>query len=176
MIREVEATVRRVDWLGEEVGWPNELNDRSLADAHIRARGIVHERLLDNFDTKSAMEALLSVIGEANAYLRDSTIKPSVPLLRAIATYVTRMLKVFGVADGADDFGFGSGGGGDAGEDTSESSAVGGAMKEGRSEEERPWMDTFTPSVNEHGRRARVQNGGDRECTRSEGEGPSPSA
>jgi cysteinyl-tRNA synthetase len=43
--------------------------------------------------------------------LRLPQVRPSVLLLRAIATYVTQILKVFGVIDGEDDFGFGSGGG-----------------------------------------------------------------
>ncbi|KAL7535807.1 hypothetical protein ACHAWF_005277 [Thalassiosira exigua] len=107
--REVEALVRG-DYLAEEVGWRMGDADRKLADAYLSARQAVHVSLLDNFDTKSAMSALIRVINEANAYLRAPDVRPSTPLLRAIATYVTQILKVFGVVDGADEFGFGSGG------------------------------------------------------------------
>lgn len=108
--REVEALVRD-DYLAQEVGWRMADNDHKLADAYLEARQSVHESLLDNFNTKDAMTALLKVINEANTYLRLPNVRPSVLLLRAIATYVTQILKVFGVIDGEDDFGFGSGGG-----------------------------------------------------------------
>jgi cysteinyl-tRNA synthetase len=108
--REVEALVRD-DYLAQEVGWRMADNDHKLADAYLAARQSVHESLLDNFNTKDAMAALLKVINEANTYLRLPQVRPSVLLLRAIATYVTQILKVFGVIDGEDDFGFGSGGG-----------------------------------------------------------------
>ena len=109
--REVEALVR-TDYLNEEVGWRMGDADHKLSDAYLAARQTVNESLLDNFNTKDAMSALLKVINEANAYLRTPNAKPSTLLLRAIATYVSHMLKIFGVVSGADDFGFGSGGDG----------------------------------------------------------------
>ena len=109
--REVEALVRN-DYLNEEVGWRMDDADHKLAEAYLAARQTVHESLLDNFNTKDAMVALLKIINEANAYLRTPNIKPSTLTLRAIATYVSQILKVFGVVSGADDFGFGSGGDG----------------------------------------------------------------
>ena len=109
--REVEALVRD-DYLTEEVGWRMGDADHKLSDAYLAARQSVHESLLDNFNTKDAMLALLKVIGEANGYLRTPGVKPSMLLFRSIATYVTEILKVFGVINGSDDFGFGSGGDG----------------------------------------------------------------
>mmetsp|Transcript_21159 Transcript_21159/g.38307 ORF Transcript_21159/g.38307 Transcript_21159/m.38307 type:complete len:803 (-) Transcript_21159:92-2500(-) len=109
--REVEALVRD-DYLDQEVGWRMGEADHKLADAYLAAQQSVHENLLDNFNTKDAMFALLKVINEANAYLRTPNVKPSILLLRSIANYATQILKVFGVIDGADDFGFGSGGDG----------------------------------------------------------------
>lgn len=108
--REVEALARG-DYLAEEVGWRMGDADHKLADAYLAARQTVHDSLLDNFNTKDAMLALLKAISEANAYMRLPDVKPSTLLLRAVATYVTQILKVFGVADGADDFGFGGGDG-----------------------------------------------------------------
>ncbi|KAL3797528.1 hypothetical protein HJC23_009892 [Cyclotella cryptica] len=115
--REVEALLRD-DYLSQEVGWRMGDADRKLSDAYLTARQLVHESLLDNFNTKDAMMALLKVISEANTYLRTSNSKPSVLLLRAIATYITQILKVFGVVNGSDDFGFGGAGDGrgDAGD------------------------------------------------------------
>lgn len=112
--RAVEALVRD-DYLAEKVGWRMGDADRSLAEAYLSARQSVHESLLDNFNTKDAMGALMKVINEANVYLRTPDARPSTLLLRAIATYVTEILKVFGVIDGADDFGFKSGGDGAGG-------------------------------------------------------------
>lgn len=109
--REVEALVRG-DYLAEEVGWRMGDADHKLADAYLAARQTVHESLLDNFNTKDAMVALMKVINEANGYMRLPNAKPSSLLMRAIATYVSQILKVFGVVSGADDFGFGSGGDG----------------------------------------------------------------
>ena len=85
--------------------------DHKLSDAYLAARQLVHESLLDNFNTKEAMTAMLKVINEANTYLRTPNAKPCVLLLRAIATYITQILKVFGVVDGSDDFGYGGGDG-----------------------------------------------------------------
>jgi cysteinyl-tRNA synthetase len=104
--REVEALVRD-DYLDQEVGWRMDDADHKLSDAYLTARQLVHESLLDNFNTKEAMTAMLKVINEANAYLRTPNAKPCVLLLRAIATYITQILKVFGVVDGSDDFGYG---------------------------------------------------------------------
>mmetsp|Transcript_25766 Transcript_25766/g.55651 ORF Transcript_25766/g.55651 Transcript_25766/m.55651 type:complete len:799 (-) Transcript_25766:74-2470(-) len=109
--RAVQALVRD-DYLSQEVGWRMGDVDHKLAEAYLAARQSVHENLLDNFNTKDAMGALLKIINEANAYLRTPNAQPSTLLLRAIATYITEILKVFGVIDGADDFGFGSGGDG----------------------------------------------------------------
>lgn len=90
-------------------------SDNKLATAYLAARQSVHVSLLDNFNTKDAMLALLKVINEANAYLRMPNLRPSALLLRAIATYASQILKVFGVINGADDFGF-RGGSDDKGE------------------------------------------------------------
>jgi cysteinyl-tRNA synthetase len=111
--REVEALVRD-DYLAQEVGWRMDEADHKLSDAYLAARQLVHESLLDNFNTKEAMTAMLKVINEANTYLRAPNAKPCILLLRAIATYITQILKVFGVVNGSDDFGYGGDGKGDS--------------------------------------------------------------
>lgn len=119
--REVEALTRD-DYLAEEVGWRMPEPDRKLSDAYLKAQQTVHDSLLDNFNTKDAMLAIMDVISEANVYLRSPDLKPAVLLLRSIAVYITQILKVFGVVTGTDDFGFGSGGSG-AGAASAESAA-----------------------------------------------------
>mmetsp|Transcript_35326 Transcript_35326/g.77392 ORF Transcript_35326/g.77392 Transcript_35326/m.77392 type:complete len:806 (+) Transcript_35326:114-2531(+) len=109
--REVEALTRG-DYLAEEVGWRMPEADQRLSDAYLAAQQVVHDSLLDNFNTRDAMIAIMDVISEANVYLRTPGLKPAVLLLRSIAVYVTQILKVFGVVGGSDDFGFGSGGSG----------------------------------------------------------------
>ena len=108
--REVEA-LNRGDYLSEEVGWRMPEADRKLSEAYLTVQQTVHDSLLDNFNTRDAMVAIMDVISEANIYLRTPDLKPAVLLLRSIAVYITQILKVFGVVDGADDFGFGSGSG-----------------------------------------------------------------
>ena len=118
--RQVEALARG-DYLADEVGWRMGEHDRELSYALLAAQQKVHESLLDNFNTKEAMLALLQVISQANVYLRIPDVKPAVLTLKSIAIYVTQILKVFGVVRGSDDFGFESSGSDEAGG----SSAVG---------------------------------------------------
>jgi len=121
--REVEALVRE-DYLSQEVGYRMGKLDHDLAETFQSTRESVHACLLDNFDTKGAMLAMLRMINEANAYLRLPGVMPSVLLLRSVATYLTQILKVFGVVTGSDDFGFASpSGGGDGGESSSDGAA-----------------------------------------------------
>ena len=116
--REVEALARN-DYLGDEIGWRMGEKDRQLSEALLETQQKVHESLLDNFNTKDAMQALLSVISQANIYLRTPGVKPAVLTFKSIAIYVTQILKVWGVVTGNDDFGFeASGGGDDAGTST----------------------------------------------------------
>lgn len=111
--REVQA-LSRDDYLANEVGWRMADKDRTLFNALLEAQQKVHESLLDNFNTKEAMNSLLKVISEANVYLKTPEVKPAVLTLKAIAVYVTQILKVFGVVTGNDDFGFESASSGDS--------------------------------------------------------------
>ncbi|CAB9497860.1 Cysteine--tRNA ligase [Seminavis robusta] len=120
--REVEALSRN-DYLDDEIGWRMLDQDRKLADALLDTQQKVHESLLDNFNTKDAMLALMSVISQANVYLRIPDVKPAVLTLKSIAVYVTQILKVFGVVTGNDDFGFETSGAGE-GDDGAAANAV----------------------------------------------------
>ncbi|KAJ3110692.1 hypothetical protein HDU96_006372, partial [Phlyctochytrium bullatum] len=60
----------------------------------------VHAALCDNFDTATATTTLRDLIAQANIYLRKAETerrKPSPEVLRKIAAYVTRLMRVFGV-------------------------------------------------------------------------------
>lgn len=74
----------------------------------------MHTSLLDNFDTFSAMGALLAIIDDCYAYksvVEAEGRSPDALLLKRGAMYITRMLRVFGVIT-QDDFGFPVGAGG----------------------------------------------------------------
>jgi len=105
--QEVQA-LSRDDYLSKPVGWQMGEDDRNLAESLLKAQETVHASLLDNFDTKSAMLAMLSLVSDANVYLRLPNAIPSILLLRRIATYITSILRVFGVVEGSDAYGFGS--------------------------------------------------------------------
>eukprot|EP00951_Prasinocladus_malaysianus_P038562 scaffold424422_cov44-Prasinocladus_malaysianus.AAC.1 len=84
----------------------------------------VHEAFLDSINTPAVMDAISEMIKQANKYMsaREATSAaggpaPQTLLLNKAATYVTRILSVFGIVDGpGDTIGFvteGKGGGGD---------------------------------------------------------------
>jgi cysteinyl-tRNA synthetase len=66
----------------------------------------VHAAMLDNFNTPVVMNALVSIVNASNAYMiNNDERKPF--LLRKVAVYVTRILRVFGLVDEPDrDFGW----------------------------------------------------------------------
>ena len=159
--REVEALVR-TNYLQSRVGWRMGDLDHKLADSYLCTRQTVHESLLDNFNTKDAMLALLKIINEANAYLRTPGVLPSTLTLQSIAVYVTQILKVFGVVTGSDDFGFGS--------SSSSSSGVAGESSNGKdvvdgtgSESYISAMVTFRESVRNAALEAAKSGGGTRD-------------
>jgi len=126
--RQVEALSRNYAYYDDPVGWTNTTDDgkqnldQDLYNSLLETQRIVHESLLDNFNTKEAMLSLLNIISDANAYLRTPKVRPAVLTLKSIAVYVTQMLKVFGVVTGNDDFGFEVGGGNEEGNSSSNSS------------------------------------------------------
>uniref|UniRef100_A0A7S2RQQ1 cysteine--tRNA ligase n=1 Tax=Mucochytrium quahogii TaxID=96639 RepID=A0A7S2RQQ1_9STRA len=106
--QEVES-LSRDDYLLGTLGFQMGEHDHKLSTDFLEAQRLVHRSLLDNFDTKAAMNAMLDLIAKSNAYIRLPNAKPAVLLLKRIAMYITRILRVFGVVQGADSFGFGSG-------------------------------------------------------------------
>ena len=92
--------------------------ERALQTDLAACQATVHARLLDNIDTRGAMDALADLIRSVNTHLaakKEAGAAPLQPLLlRSCATYVTRMLSMFGIAPGvADSPGLGGGTGDD---------------------------------------------------------------
>jgi len=79
--------------------------DRSLNAKCVDTERLVHEALCRNFDTPAAINAILELVSQTNQYLLAEQ-RTSGTLVRKVARYVTKMLRVFGVVDGNDDIGF----------------------------------------------------------------------
>jgi len=94
----VKELLRDRAWLAASQEWKEP--ERTLSAAIAAAKATVHAALCDNFDTGSAMAALLSIASASFAYL-DSVKKVTKPadalLLKSGAIYVTKMLRIFGV-------------------------------------------------------------------------------
>lgn len=100
----VEA-VLRTDTLGVTQGANTQ--DRELLKLWQATEQGVHEALLNNMDTPTALNHLLGLVSFTNQYLLSGE-RPSATILRKVARYVTRMFQIFGVVDGTDDIGFSS--------------------------------------------------------------------
>lgn len=72
--------------------------DRTLHASLLRAQGVVHAALLDNFDYPTAMMTLFDLVNETNKYLTAGAACKAL-LLGKVAAYVFKMLRVFGVLD-----------------------------------------------------------------------------
>ena len=85
--------------------WDEE--EQTLATALKTTAATVHARLLDSIDTRGAMDALSDLIKAVNVYLAaredPQGPEPRAFLLRQAATYVTKILSVFGITPGAGD-------------------------------------------------------------------------
>lgn len=97
----------REDWLGEKVGFRMPEKDQELTAEFLLTQHTVHESLLNNLDTKTAVLAMIKLVSKANLYLQTENCQPSVLTLRSIAVYITKMLAIFGVIpDTFDTIGF----------------------------------------------------------------------
>eukprot|EP00798_Chlamydomonas_sp_ICE-L_P027085 gene27085-biopygen836 len=117
----IEVAVRGVDEITSCAKWQAE--ERDLSQKLQAAQNQVHEHLLDNLNTAAVMDTLSELIKSTNIYLfkkreSASAAAPAQPfLLRKVATYVTRMLSMFGIVDASWDkpgFADAAGGAGDA--------------------------------------------------------------
>ncbi|KAK9817180.1 hypothetical protein WJX72_010713 [[Myrmecia] bisecta] len=108
----VEVVLRQQGLTPATSKWQEE--ERELNARIGETQGRVHVSLLDNLNTREALDALCQLIKEANKYMTkrqgDAAGGTAQPLLlRKAAAYVTRILSVFGLSSAsADGLGFGA--------------------------------------------------------------------
>ncbi|XP_077475928.1 cysteine--tRNA ligase, cytoplasmic-like isoform X2 [Stigmatopora argus] len=76
-------------------------------------KSAVHKALCDNIDTRVAMEEMRQLVSQSNSYIaskKSAKLGPNRMLMESIATYLTKMLKIFGAIDGSAPIGFPVGG------------------------------------------------------------------
>lgn len=78
-----------------------ELNEK-FVDVENRVRAA----LCDNIDTKTALEAVRSMISACNKYLAQFKQSANRVLIKSVAEYVTRLFCIFGVIEGKQELGF----------------------------------------------------------------------
>jgi len=100
-------SVLRNNFVAERQGWTTA--DRSLSEILQASQQKIHKSLLDNFKTYEVIQHLVDLVQECNKYLTAEA-KPKNLLIKKVAIYVTKMLRMFGAAQGNDDIGFGSDG------------------------------------------------------------------
>lgn len=101
-------SVLRNDFVSERQGWTE--TDRALWETLNTVQLRVHKSLLNNFNTYDVIQHLVELINHCNTYLTAES-KPKNLLIKKVAIYVTKMLRIFGVVEGSDQIGFGSDGG-----------------------------------------------------------------
>jgi len=102
--------------------------DRALLKTLNTSQEKIHASLLDNFKTFDVIQHLVDLIQECNKYLASEA-KPKNLLVKKVAIYVSKILRIFGVVQGSDVIGFGESG-----------SSEGGSSKE---EIVAPFVDAF---------------------------------
>ncbi|ORZ26022.1 cysteinyl-tRNA synthetase [Absidia repens] len=68
----------------------------------------VHAALCDSINTPVAMDEIMSLVSQTNKYIATGSKSVNPHLLSKVATWVTSMMKTFGVVDNGVDIGFGS--------------------------------------------------------------------
>lgn len=85
-------------WNENDIELHNYFNEQQLA---------VHSAMCDNFATKAVLDALFKVITKCNSYMTNNVDRKAF-LLKKIAQYITKILRVFGIVDNDDEFGLSS--------------------------------------------------------------------
>ncbi|KFD67713.1 hypothetical protein M514_12893 [Trichuris suis] len=69
----------------------------------------VHKALCDSIDTRTAMDTVRELVGQCNIYINEESEGQRVPcclLLRSVALYITKLMRIFGVTEMAEEIGF----------------------------------------------------------------------
>lgn len=99
----VKAVLRRLGVSGTQYLSPKE---HALITSLETAKVAVNDALMDDFDTPSAVTALLELLRESNRYSEADGSLVSTSVLSTVARYVTSILKVFGLVQDTADIGF----------------------------------------------------------------------
>ncbi|KAJ1978597.1 cysteinyl-tRNA synthetase [Dimargaris verticillata] len=84
-------------------------SEQALIQELFAKQDAVHRALCDSFNTPAALQAMVDLVGKTNVYLKDTpVVARNVVLVERIAGYLTRMFKVFGLADNGPAIGYGS--------------------------------------------------------------------
>ncbi|XP_066998786.2 cysteine--tRNA ligase, cytoplasmic [Anabrus simplex] len=92
-------------------------HELELSQKFWNAREAVHAALCDNVDTRTALDVIRELVTVCNVYVRDKrgqSQEPNCMMLRDVAAYITRILRVFGAITTRDVIGFPVSGVGDA--------------------------------------------------------------
>ena len=103
------AKLLRSDWLNDEggVGWRDMEADRTLYTQIADCQQAVHEGMCENFNTSKVIRCMIALVETCDAYMRrPPPAAPAVYLLKKAGMYLTSILRVLGVVEGADDIGF----------------------------------------------------------------------
>lgn len=79
--------------------------DTDLSQFIVKSQEGVHKALCDNFDTAGTLKWLSDLVTKANSYMEKNGNKKAF-LLKKAAIFVTRILRVFGLIEGHQEFGF----------------------------------------------------------------------
>jgi len=82
--------------------------EETLLESFGQQQVVVHNAMCDSINTPVVMQALQELIVKTNIYLSGGRSKINMDVLEMIARYITRIFKVFGLADTGADIGFGA--------------------------------------------------------------------
>jgi cysteinyl-tRNA synthetase len=104
--------LQRKDWVAEDQRWYDA--EKALNEVTVTTEKKVHEALCDNFNTADVLLCLADLMTAVNKYL-DGTDKPVFTVVQKATHFISKILRVMGVIEGADELGFPTQGGGDDG-------------------------------------------------------------
>lgn len=84
--------------------WSDE--ELNLNNKFIETRQATHEALCDNIDTRKVLDSIRECISAFNVYVKSCSGSINLILVHDIATYVTRLMQIFGTIPTLDNIGF----------------------------------------------------------------------
>ena len=83
--------------------WPSshkvDINETNLTSVFNDYQKQIHRAFCDSINTPEIMQSLLSIVNKCNIYISGGRNHVNVDLLESIALYITRICRVFGLAD-----------------------------------------------------------------------------